>query len=272
MESISYKKENGMNLFSLLGFIIAISVLLTGFRLASPNIGMFVDYPSMFIVLGGTFAASAISFQLDRIFLLLKIFLSHFMGNKKFTYAGVITNIIQISESYRNGESLEQLVGKSDDYFLKEGLELIADGFLEPESILKILKDRASNMNYTRQEDAGKIKTLGKFPPAFGMMGTTIGMIVLLGNLGGEDAIKMIGPAMGVCLITTLYGVALANLIVIPIGENLVGSAKETHLKNTIILEGIDHILKKSNPVLIAEELNSFLLPKDRLDWKDVVK
>lgn len=261
-----------MNIFSVLGFIIATAVLLIGFRLASPNMAMFIDYPSMFIVMGGTFAATAISFQLDRIMLLFKIFLSHFMSNKKITYSEVITNIIQISEAYRNGEPLEQLLGKADDFFLKEGLELISDGFLEPENILKILKDRAVNMNYTRQEDAGKIKTLGKFPPAFGMMGTTIGMIVLLGNLGGADAMKMIGPAMGVCLITTLYGVVVANLVVIPIGECLVGSAKETHLKNTIVLEGIDHILKKSNPVLIAEELNSFLLPKDRLDWKDVVK
>lgn len=261
-----------MNIFSVLGLIIAMAVLFIGFRLSSPNIGMFVDYPSMFIVFGGTFAATAISFQLDKIILLFKIFLSHFLSTAKFTYAGTITNIIQISEAYRNGESLEQLIGKADDHFLREGLELISDGFLEPPNILKILKDRAANMNYIRQEDAGKIKTLGKFPPAFGMMGTTIGMIVLLGNLGGADAMKMIGPAMGVCLITTLYGVVVANLIVIPIGENLVGSAKEMHLKNAIILEGIDHILRKSNPVLIAEELNSFLLPKDRLDWKDVVK
>jgi chemotaxis protein MotA len=261
-----------MNIFSVIGFIIALVVLLIGFRLASPNMGMFIDYPSMFIVVGGTFAAAAISFQLDRIMLLVKIFLSHFLSNKKMTYAQVITNIIQISESYRNGESLDQITAKANDYFLKEALELIADGFLEPDNILKILKDRAANMNYSRKEDCLKIKTLGKFPPAFGMMGTTIGMIVLLGNLGGPDAMKMIGPAMGVCLITTLYGVIIANLIVIPIGENLVGSAKETHLKNTIILEGIHHILEKSNPVLIAEELNSFLLPKDRLDWKDILK
>jgi chemotaxis protein MotA len=104
------------------------------------------------------------------------------------------------------------------------------------------------------------------------MMGTTIGMIVLLANLGGADAMKMIGPAMGVCLITTLYGVVVANLVVIPIGENLIESAKDIHQKNQIILEGVKHIIAKSNPVVVAEELNSFLLPGDRLDWKEVVK
>lgn len=261
-----------MNIFSLIGFIIAGAVLFTGLRLASDNINIFIDFPSMFIVLGGTFAATAICYQLDRITLLFKIFASHILGGRKQNYKKVIKNIAQISEMNRNGEAPEQLVSKADDHFLKEAVQLIADGFLEDEKVLKILEDRLENMNFKRFEDANKIKTLGRFPPAFGMMGTTIGMIVLLANLGGEDAIKMIGPAMGVCLITTLYGVVVANLVVIPIGENLIESTKEVHLKNLIILEGVKHIMSKSNPVLLAEELNSFLLPKDRLDWKDLTK
>jgi chemotaxis protein MotA len=261
-----------MNIFSVLGFAIATAVLIIGFKLASPNMAMFVDYPSMFIVFGGTFAAAAISFQLNKMMELFKIFISHFVYRDKETYAQLIVNIIKVGEGYRNGETLEKLAGDASSHFFREGLELISDGFLEPENIKSILQDRAKNMNYMRQEDAGKIKTIGKYPPAFGMMGTTIGMIVLLGNLGGADAMKMIGPAMGVCLITTLYGVIVANLIFIPLGDNLVNSAKALHLKNIIILAGIGHIIKKSNPVLIAEELNSFLLPKDRLDWKDALK
>lgn len=261
-----------MNIFSVLGFIIATAVLITGFKLASPNMMMFVDYPSMFIVIGGTFAASAISFQLNKMMQLFKIFISHFVYRDRETYAQLIANIIKIGESYRNGETLEKLAGDTTSHFFREGLELINDGFLDPEKINEIMQDRALNMNYMRQEDAGKIKTIGKYPPAFGMMGTTIGMIVLLGNLGGADAMKMIGPAMGVCLITTLYGVIVANLVFIPLGDNLSSSAKALHLKNVIILAGIKHIIKKSNPVLIAEELNSFLLPKDRLDWKDALK
>lgn len=261
-----------MNIFSLIGFIIAGLVLVTGLRLASENLSIFLDYPSMFIVLGGTFAATAICYQLDRITLLFKIFLSHIFGSGKHNYKKIIKNIAQISEGNRNGENMDQLVSKAEDHFLKEAVQLMADGFLEDEKIMKILEDRIENMNYKRHEDANKIKTLGRFPPAFGMMGTTIGMIVLLANLGGEDAIKMIGPAMGVCLITTLYGVVVANLVVIPVGENLIESTKETHLKNMIVLEGVRHIMMKSNPVLLAEELNSFLLPKDRLDWKELAK
>jgi chemotaxis protein MotA len=261
-----------MNFYSIAGLVVASTIFVVGLRLANDNLMMFIDYPSMFIVVAGTFAASVVSFQFNRLSLLFKIFLAHFIGGHKIQYASVIANVMIIGESYRNGQTIDSLTSKADDPFLREALELIGEGFLEPQHVVRILEDRMDHMNYLRTEDATKVRTLSQFPPAFGMMGTTIGMIVLLANLGGEDAMKMIGPAMGVCLITTLYGTVLANLIFIPIGENLIQTAKSTHRKNQVILEGVRHIIKKSNPILVAEELNSFLLPKERLDWKDILK
>jgi len=178
---------------------------------------------------------------------------------------------MKVSDGYRKGEPLENHIQKVKDPFFKEALELINDGVLENDHLLRILDDRVNNLNYLRQEDAQKIKTLGQFPPAFGMMGTTIGMIVLLANLGGEDAIKKIGPAMGICLITTLYGVIIANLGFIPISENLIQLSKKNNLKNIIIVEGVRLLLDKVNPVILAEELNSYLAPSERLNWKEVI-
>jgi len=260
-----------MNIASIVGFIIAITVLLIGLRLSSDNLSMFLDYPSLFIVIGGTFAATAITYQVNRIFTLFKIFLKHLMSGSQVDYASIIAEVMKIADAFRRGESLDNHINKVKDFFLKEALELVNDGILEPDHLIRILEDRASNMNYLHNEDASKIKTLGQFPPAFGMMGTTIGMIVLLANLGGEDAIKMVGPAMGVCLITTLYGVILANLLFIPVAENLIEATKQVHVKNLIIIEGVKHLLKKVNPVVVAEELNSFLPPRQRLDWKEVI-
>lgn len=262
-----------MNIFSIIGFIIAIIVLITGLKLSSEDMTIFLDYPSAFIVLGGTFAATTVCYQLNRLASLLKIFFSHIVGSKKIKFGNAIAEIMSAIESYRNGESAEQVASKVRDSFFKEAILIVADGFItDQDHILKILDKRINANTFRRIEDANKIKFLSKFPPAFGMMGTTIGMIVLLANLGGEDAIKMIGPAMGVCLITTLYGVVIANLAIIPIGENLTQAAKEEDLKNRIILEGVRHFINKSNPVLVAEELNSFLRPQDRLDWKSVIK
>ena len=133
------------------------------------------------------------------------------------------------------------------------------------------MKKRSENLYKNYNEETQKFQSMGKYPPAFGMMGTTIGMIVLLANLGGKDAMKMIGPAMGVCLITTLYGVIVANLAFIPISEFLDDSTKELYAKNEIIIEGMELMLNKTNPVVIAETLNSFLIPSERLDWKEIV-
>lgn len=258
-----------MNIISIIGLLLSTGVLVAGLRMANPDLMLFFDGPSLFIVIGGTFAATSVAFQLTKIGNLFKIFFSQFLKGKSKKQSDLIKNIMSICEAARNGEALDSLVGKADDPFLKEAIQLYADGILEKEKVIDILSHRANQMGVLRFEDTRKIKSLGKFPPAFGMMGTTIGMIVLLANLGGEDAMKMIGPAMGVCLITTLYGVIIANLFVIPIGENLEVLSRESQIRNEIILEGIKHIMEKSNPILVAEDLNSFLLPKDRLDWKN---
>jgi chemotaxis protein MotA len=95
---------------------------------------------------------------------------------------------------------------------------------------------------------------------------------VLLGNLGGEDAMKKMGPAMAVCLITTLYGSVLSNMLFIPVSENLIESTRESFMKNKLIIEGVSLLMDKANPILIIEKLNSYLNPSDRLDWKKVIK
>lgn len=260
-----------MKSLSIFGLIIAVTVVLVGMRLTSDNMGVFFDWSSLFIVLGGTFAATAITFRIDKIVQIFKIFITHITRQDNFNYSDQIAEIMKVCDGYRKGESLDSHIQKVKDPFFREALELINDGVLEEDHLIRILEDRINNLNYLRHEDANKIKTLGQFPPAFGMMGTTIGMIVLLANLGGEDAIKKIGPAMGVCLITTLYGVIIANLGFIPVAENLSHLSKRNHLKNLIILEGVKLLLQKVNPVILAEELNSFLSPDERLNWKEII-
>jgi chemotaxis protein MotA len=83
---------------------------------------------------------------------------------------------------------------------------------------------------------------------------------------------KKMGPAMGVCLITTLYGAVVSNMLFIPVSENLIETSKDSFVKNKMIIEGVNLLMDKSNPILIVEKLNSYLSPTERLDWKNVVK
>jgi len=260
-----------MNIYSIVAFLMSFAVLFIGLRLSTDDLRMFWDIPSIFIVVGGTIAATAISFQLDRLVILFKIFFHRVIMGKKTDYRSVIIEMMKISDAYSKGESLDNHISKTKDLFLKDALILVNDDIMSEEELFILLDDRANNMFYTYSEEANKIKAVAKYPPAFGMIGTTIGMIVLLGNLGGSDALKKMGPAMAVCLITTLYGCILANMAVLPIGENLVDSAKELYLKNKIIVEGTKLLVNKTNPVVLAEKLNTFLPPSQRVDWKKVL-
>ncbi len=260
-----------MNIMTIFGFILAIVIMVTGLFLSSDDLRMFVDFPSAFIVCGGSFAAVTISFQLNRMMVLVKIFFYRMIKGQKFIQSTIIKEIMILADAYRKGESLRSLADKTGDFFLKDGLILLDDGILSEEECFEIMVVRNENIMFNYMDEANKMKTVSKFPPAFGMIGTTIGMIVLLANLGGADAMKKIGPAMGVCLITTLYGAVLANLIFIPISENLTDSTKEVYLKNEICIAGLKLISQKANPIVVAERLNSFVKPGDRLNWKEVL-
>lgn len=260
-----------MNIFAVTGLILGTVVLFAGFYLASPNFMLFVDGPSAFIVLGGTFAAVSISFQMNVVFKMFKVFFQKFIGGKRYSNKDTIAELIRISEQYRNSGAVDSFIEDIKDPFLKECLTIIQDEILDKRGTIKLMKKRNENIYKNYNDETQKFQAMGKYPPAFGMMGTTIGMIVLLANLGGKDAMKMIGPAMGVCLITTLYGVIVANLGFIPVSEFLEDSTKELRAKNDIIIEGMELMLDKTNPVVLAETLNSYLIPSERLDWKEIV-
>ncbi len=261
-----------MNVLTIISFILATAVFIGGLRMASADLSIFIDFPSMFIVIGGSLTATAIGFHLNKLFALTKLFLLRTIKGKHIDMTKIVTELILAVDALKKGKSISQIKDDSNDFFFKESLELLEDGILNKVEVIEILNLRKEKLAANYMEDASKLKSISKFPPAFGMIGTTIGMIVLLANLGGEDAMKMIGPAMGVCLITTLYGAVIANMTLIPMAENLTVNTKEIYKKNEIIIEAISLIMEKASPVLAAEKLNSHLLPSGRVNWKDVIK
>lgn len=260
-----------MNLFTFISFILALCVFVAGLYLSSPDLEMFFDTTSLFIVVGGSLAASAIAFGLDKLLLLARVFIARVLTGSEVKTTLLVKELIEVINGLKKGKSITEYIESTKDHFLKEALSLIQDGLLDRSDLVDVLRERNEFIAKDYSRETSKLKTIGKFPPAFGMVGTTIGMIVLLANLGGEDAMKKIGPAMGVCLITTLYGAALANLILIPMAENLNENTREIYNKNTIIIAGIQLILDKANPILAAEKLNSHLKPGKRVDWKEII-
>jgi chemotaxis protein MotA len=239
--------------------------------MSTDNPKSFIDPHGGLIVIGGSVAATAISFQIDRVLLMVKVFWRRTILGKKPNYVKTIRYLMALAESYRKGGSdIEKIAQESGDDFLIEAMSILTDEVVSPDHVYVLLKKRTATIYERYHSDAGKFRAMGKYPPAMGLMGAVLGMIALLGGLGKPGAEATVGPAMSVALIATFYGIALANLVVIPIGENLADGAKEVKVKNLIIAEGVKLIAQKIPPIVLAEELNSYLLPGQRVDWKKI--
>ena len=260
-----------MNFQSITAFLFAGAVLVFGI-VGSGDPSRFLDQRAMWIVLGGTVAAAAISFQVDRIFVLFKIFFRRVVQKKNEDYVGLISELMELAELHRNNRAnFRARIPKCGDPFLREALVAVDEGVLEDDRLIRILHARVNTMYGRQSEEVIKFRAIGKYPPAFGLMGTTLSMISLLQRLGDPTAQKQLGPAMAMGLVATFYGLALANLVFNPVAESLADTTRRHRTRNLIIVEGVRLILEKINPIILAEELNSFLPPSERVDWKSVI-
>ncbi|MGE0634694.1 MAG: motility protein A [Pseudobdellovibrionaceae bacterium] len=261
-----------MHIATVFSFLLAISVVVIGAITSTKNPLIYMNAHAALVVLGGTFSAAAISFGLGRLVSLVRIFLQRVLGSQRdYNPKAIIEEMMLLAESYRTSSGqLPNLIETIKDPFLKEGMSALMDQVLQNEELTRIMQTRALSIYNRYHEDAIKFKALAKFPPAFGLMGAVMGMIGIMNELGNTGGGSVVGPSLALALIGTLYGVTLANFVILPVAENLLDSAREVKTKNLMITEGVSLIMQKKNPILLAEELNSFLLAKERIDWKQM--
>lgn len=253
-----------MNFSALLGIIISISVLVGTIFLSTDKSKMFLDLHAFMIVVGGTLGASLLSFSAKKMFFLLRVFFRRVMG-KNDGMDVAIYEIVDLAKGYRENEGyLKSKAPTLKTPFLKEAIELMTEGGVDPEDLDKILAKRAVVIHRRHEEDAEIFKTLSKFPPAFGLLGAVIGMISLMSNLGGADAFQKVGPSMAVALVATMYGIAVANFVFLPLGENLARVNSIDFIIRNIVMDGVKLVRDKKHPLVVEESLKSFLLPSER--------
>ena len=255
-----------MNFSSLGGLIFGMAVMYEALHASADNMSFFLDFHGILIVCGGTLAASSISFPISDVFSLVKIFLVRFLGKHRTNYQEVITQILELNKKATLGiTALNEYVPNLRHEFLKESVSLVASGILTESEIRATLEQRLKTSETQLMHEANMFKIIGRFPPAFGLLATTLGMIGLLQKIGQPDSQKLIGPAMSVGLIGTLYGIALANLVFIPIAENLTARTQEELALRRMIIEGMVLLKAQVNPITLRERLNSYVLPKQRV-------
>ncbi len=255
-----------MNLSSILGICFGITVMYHALIGTSKDLSFFFDLHGVLIVFGGTIAAASISFSITDVLSLLKIFLLRVLGGHNSNPAKIVNQILDLNKKISLGDiKTDELVSTIKHPFLAESVSLMITGVFSEAELRETIEQRIKTLEEYYLKQANMFRTIGRFPPAFGLLATTLGMIGLLQKIGQPDSQKLIGPAMSVGLIGTLYGITLANLILIPIAENLTERAHEEISLRKLILEGTLLLKTQTNPLSIREKLNSFLLPKKRV-------
>jgi chemotaxis protein MotA len=188
------------------------------------------------------------------------------LGRNRVHFQKIIAQLLELNKKAAGGvTALNEVLPTIKHEFLKEAVSLVISGILTESEVRKTLEQRVKTIEQKYLQEANMFRTIGRFPPAFGLLATTLGMIGLLQKIGQPDSQKLIGPAMSVGLIGTLYGIALTNLIFIPIAENLTERTHDEITLRKMIIEGVLLLKSQVNSVTMRERMNSYVLPKHRI-------
>ena len=249
-----------MDIATLLGIIVGFGLVIAAIFMGG-GASWFLNAPSAMIVLGGTFGAVLINYPMSDMFGVAKVAKNVFFS-KKLKTEKVIEMLLDMSKIARREGilALENKVEEVKDSFFAKGMTLMIDG-VEPVVITKILNTELEYISDRHKLGAEMFTTMGNFAPAMGMVGTLIGLIKMLVNMEDPSAI---GPSMAVALITTFYGVILANLIFIPAAGKLKTRSNSELMQKELMISGILSIQSGDNPRVLEDKLHSFISPKNR--------
>lgn len=243
-----------MDKTSIIGIVVAVAFIMFGI-LSSGSILTFIDIPSILIVFGGTFGTLVMSARKKNISQLFKI-MGIVFKKEKLDDHEIIDNLVRLNiKSRKEGLlSLEDDLQSIDDKFIQKGLMMVIDGS-DPEVVKQILNSKVKGTVERHNNNRALLDTGAALAPAFGMLGTLIGLVNMLKTLSDPSTI---GPQMSVALVTTFYGSLLANTIFIPMSKKLKAKTESEVYQKKMIIEGILSIQMGENPNMMREKLLSF--------------
>ncbi len=253
-----------MDITTILGILGGFGFIFYGI-MDGGEIGNFINIPSITIVIGGTLCTVIASYP----FSLLKTTVSHMpklLRNKEFQIESMLDELMEFAQIARQDGllALEEKARELKAPFFKQGIMLVVDA-MDAEQIRNILEAEVDSMDQRHADAIGMYEKAGAVAPAFGMVGTLVGLINMLNNMSLEaGSSTSIGSDMAVALITTLYGSILANVIFMPIAKKLSVRNEEEIFYKVVLIEGIVGIQGGENPKTLKERLVSLMKQKER--------
>ncbi|HNX58754.1 MAG TPA: MotA/TolQ/ExbB proton channel family protein [Spirochaetota bacterium] len=241
----------------LLGLGVGFGGLLVGFLLEGGKPAGLIGFSALIIILAGTSGALIVSFGMKQFMTIPRLFkdsLKAALGPSK----ELVQLLYNFAEKARREGllSLEDDIDKLGDEFLKKGIRLVVDG-VDPEIVRNTLENDIALYEHRKKEEVEILFQAGGFSPTMGIVGTVMGLVLVLANLGGDAA--ALGHSIAAAFIATLYGIGFANLIWLPVANKLKGKMKEEVLARELILTGILSIQAGENPSLIKDKLGAYV-------------
>ncbi len=249
-----------MDFATIVGIVTAFALVLLSIFLGS-GLTIFIDVPSVSIVVGGVVGVTLINYPLSDLLKVTSVALKTlFPTNNKPTE--IISKLVEFSGMARKEGilSLEKAAAEVNHGFLKKGIQLAVDG-LENQSVREILEIEIQKQEERHKLGAEIFTSMGTYGPAMGMIGTLIGLVQMLQTMNDPSSI---GPAMAVALLTTFYGAIMANMLFLPMAGKLRNNSAKEVFTNELIMEGILAINSGDNPRVVEQKLHSFIAPKLR--------
>ncbi len=248
-----------MDIGTLVGILAGFGLVIGAILMGGSGARGFFDIPSVVIVGGGTVAVTFIMFPLGVVLGTFKVAMKAFFASPP-NPVEKIRQIVSLADTARKESLVALEKANVSDPFMSRGILLVADG-TEEGLVRAVLENEVNAMRKRHSQGQGVFKQMGTMAPAFGMIGTLVGLVQMLQNLSDPSSI---GPAMAVALLTTLYGALLANIVFLPLAVKLAERSSEEADVMELSTEGIIAILNGEHPNIIKEKLNSFLPPSQR--------
>jgi chemotaxis protein MotA len=250
-----------MDIFSVLGFVIGIGFILMSI-ITSGSITAFIDIPSILVVLGGTAGSLLVSSKGKNIKQFFKLVNLVSKENKVSEMQLIESFSEYVMKARREGLlALENSIQDIEDSFIKDGMMMVIDG-MEPEVIKRTLSLKVKGILERHKNNRGIFDTGAALAPAFGMIGTLIGLVNMLKNLSDPSTI---GPQMSVALITTFYGSLLANVFFMPVSKKLKIKTSEEIFQKEMVIEALLSLQAGENPAVMRRKLLAYVDEKQRM-------
>jgi len=249
-----------MKRLNLIGVAICAFLFVAGFFLKG-NISMYFNIAGLLIVLGGSTAATLLSFPMERLLISFKVVKASYSHRVK-SEAEIVDILIDLAiKSKMQGVlSLQDEEQETSILFLRRGLGCLVDNY-GPEQIRDILNTEMYFFKLRREDSERVLRTIGDFFPAFGIIGSVVGLISMLAGIGDTSVILKTVP---VALTSTLYGLTFSNFFFVPFAANVRERTNQELLLQKIIMEGIIAIDSEISPIVLKTKLLSFLTPSER--------